>query len=139
MIRSFTKTDYPRVIYFNKRLWEIFDELDKVRSIAHNYVFTYKHKPIKCVRRSFRTACREAKIKNLTMHDFRHTFNTNLRKAGVDRSVIMKLTGHKTMAMFLRYNTIDEEDARVAMEKLDLFLAGEDCSHSAPGRVEAKK
>lgn len=72
------------------------------------------------------------------MHDFRHTYNTNLRKSAVDRSVIMKLTGHKTMATFLRYNTIDEIDAKVAMQKLDLFLAGENSSHSAPARVEAR-
>ena len=46
-----------------------------------------------------------------------------MRKAGVDQTVIMKLTGHKTLAMFNRYNTVDQEDAMDAMKKLNLFLS----------------
>ena len=42
-------------------------------------------------------------------HDFRHTATTNLRRAGVDALTAMKITGHKTMAVFKRYNTIDEQ------------------------------
>ena len=49
-------------------------------------------------------------------HDFRHTFNTNMRKAGVPESVIMKITGHSSRAMFDRYNTVDEGDPRQAIE-----------------------
>lgn len=37
-------------------------------------------------------------------------------------SVIMKLTGHMTAAMFHRYNTVDAEDAREAYQKLDALL-----------------
>ncbi|MBM4313659.1 MAG: hypothetical protein FJ122_07025 [Deltaproteobacteria bacterium] len=40
-----------------------------------------------------------------------------MRKAGVDRSVIMKITGHKTLSIFEGYNTIDAEDARSALVK----------------------
>lgn len=52
----------------------------------------------------------------------------------------MQLTGHKTNAMFERYNTVDEDDAKDALLKLKEFLerpeqevpeSGE-CSHSAP-------
>jgi hypothetical protein len=69
-----------------------------------------------------------------------------MRKAGVDQSVIMKLTGHKTAAMFHRYNTVDTADAREAYQKFDGFLTQEQeeitpdklcsgakkCSHNAP-------
>ena len=65
------------------------------------------------------------KIENLRFHDLRLTFNTNMRKAGVDQTVIMKLTGHKTLSMFNRYNTVDQEDAMGAMERLDLFLSAQ--------------
>ena len=37
-------------------------------------------------------------------HDLRHGFVTYMRKAGIDKSVIMELTGHSTDAMFHRYN-----------------------------------
>ena len=43
-------------------------------------------------------------------------------KAGVDQIVTMKLTGHKTNAMFLRYSHIDQEIGELAMGKLNGFL-----------------
>jgi hypothetical protein len=46
-----------------------------------------------------------------------------MRKAEVDQTVIMKLTGHKTLSMFNRYNTMGQEDATGAMKRLDLFLS----------------
>jgi len=82
-------------------------------------VFTYKGKPVKSIRNSFKRACKKAGIEDFKFHDLRHTFNTNMRKAGVERSVIMKITGHKTMSMFERYNTVDRDDAHEAIKRLD--------------------
>jgi hypothetical protein len=44
-------------------------------------------------------------------------------KAGVNQTVIMKLTGHKTNAMFLRYSHLDREQGEGAMERLNGFLS----------------
>lgn len=41
-----------------------------------------------------------------------------MRKAVVPESVIMEITGHSTREMFDRYNTIDEEDTRNAINQL---------------------
>jgi integrase len=60
-------------------------------------------------------------FEDFRFHDLRHTFNTNMRKAGVDRSVIMKITGHKTMSIFKWYNTVDGSDAVEAGRRLDEF------------------
>jgi integrase len=76
-------------------------------------------------RRGFQRACKRVGIKGLCFHDFRHTAITNMRKAGVNISVIMAISGHKTMAMFRRYNRIDLDDGREAMRKLEAYL-GED-------------
>jgi hypothetical protein len=51
---------------------------------------------------------------NFGFYDLRQTVNPNLRKAGVDHSVIMKLTGPKSPSRFQRYNTVDVDDARLA-------------------------
>jgi len=48
-----------------------------------------------------------------------------MRKARVDQTVIMKLTGHKTLATFTRYNTVDQADAVDAMKRLDSFLSAQ--------------
>jgi hypothetical protein len=45
-----------------------------------------------------------------------------MRKAGVDHSVIMKLTGHKTPSRFQRYNTVDLDDAKKAYLQLEKLL-----------------
>jgi hypothetical protein len=90
--------------------------------IEHDRVFTYRGLPIMDIRRSFRSACRAVAIDDFRFHGLRHTLNTNMRKSGVDRSVIMKITGHKTMSMFERYNTVDENDAIEACRRLDEFL-----------------
>ena len=64
--------------------------------------------------------------------------NTELPLDWDDRSVIMKLTDHKTLAMFTRNNTVDRNDARLAMEMLGGFLKGKKCSHSVPEGVQIK-
>ena len=48
-----------------------------------------------------------------------------MRKAGVDHSVIMKMTGHKTAAMFHRYNSVDLQDAQDVYQKLQKYLTQE--------------
>lgn len=126
-----TKNSEPRRIYFNDILWDIFKRAGKVRSLNHDYVFTYRGKPIREFRGGFNQALKKAGIGNFHFHDLRHTFNTNMRKAGVDQTVIMKLTGHKTLSMFNRYNTVDQEDAVGAMKQLDLFLSAQKSSESS--------
>ena len=86
-------------------------------------------RPITNIRRSLSHACKKAGIPygrsvkdGFIFHDLRRTFNTNMRKAGVQESVIMDITGHSTREMFDRYNTIDLEDRREAVRKLGGFL-----------------
>ena len=121
-----TKTGEPRYVYFNGPVRSILERLGKVRHIAHKYVFTYHGKPVKSIKIALANALEEAGIKDFRFHDLRHTFVSNARKAGVDRTVIMKLTGHKTLSMFTRYNTVDQADAKDAMEKLDSLYSKEE-------------
>jgi integrase len=122
LLATDTKTSEPRRIPLNEALRGLFNGLRKVRHLKHDHVFTYEGAPVRSIKRSFKRACGAAGIEDFRFHDLRHTFNTNMRKAGVDRSVIMKITGHKTMSMFERYNTVDESDALEAYRKLHFFL-----------------
>ena len=63
-------------------------------------------------------------FKDFRFHDLRPTWVTNARNASVDRTVIMKLNGHKTLSMFMRYNSVDEADARQALSLTDGYFAG---------------
>jgi integrase len=85
-------------------------------------VFTYGGKSIGSIRRAFETACQRAGITGVVFHDLRHTFVTNMRRAGVDYFRIMAITGHRTMEVFKRYHTIDQDDLRQAVSQLDTYM-----------------
>jgi hypothetical protein len=55
-----------------------------------------------------------------------------MQRAGVRNTVTMELTGHKTLAMFTRYSSVDPSDAQEAVAKFASFLEreGEITSHS---------
>jgi integrase len=100
------------------------------KSNEDNHVFQYKSQQIKrYIRDGLKKACKDAGITygrfvdgGFIFHDLRHTFNTNMRKAGVQESVIMEITGHSTREMFDRYNRIDEDDARNAVNQFERFI-----------------
>ena len=121
-----------------KRSIPICDELHKMltnipRHLHDKHVFLFRGKPVSDIRRGLVSACGKSGIlygrnkKNgFTFHDLRHTFNTNMRKAGVPESVIMDITGHSTREMFDRYNTVDLKDSQQAVDQMEVFLQSVD-------------
>jgi len=105
-----TKTQESRSVPLHDEMIETF------RAMPHGLpgvpVFTYKGKPIAEVKRSFKTACRAAGIEDFTFHDLRHTAINNWRLQGHDYFKIMAASGHKTMSVFKRYNTVSREELK---------------------------
>ena len=52
------------------------------------------------------------------VHALRHTFITGLKRANVDDSIIMDMTGHSSLDMIARYSKPTEEDKQNAVENL---------------------
>jgi integrase len=120
-----TKTKEGRTIPLTKELTHMLQQ--STIYLAANgqrvpQVFTYGGKPIGSIRRAFETACQRAGIAGAVFHDLRHTFVTNMRRAGVDYFRIMAITGHRTMDVFKRYHTIDQDDLRLAVSQLDTYM-----------------
>jgi integrase len=57
-------------------------------------------------------------LANRLVHDLRRTAVRNLERAGVPRSVAMKLTGHKTEAVYRRYAIVAKSDLEEGVAKL---------------------
>lgn len=72
-------------------------------------------------------SCTEARqlgvyrYEGILFHDLRRSAVRNLERAGVPRSFAMKVTGHKTEAVYRRYAICSEQDMAEAIGRLERF------------------
>lgn len=121
-----TKNDDARVFPFTHELEAILREqsgytraVERERGMIIPWVFHRRGKRIKDFYGAWRTACTKAGCPGRVPHDFRRTAVRNLVRAGTPERVAMKLTGHKTRAVFDRYHIVTEADLRDAAERLN--------------------
>ncbi len=126
---SDTKDRERREIPICEELYRTLKAIPRSLHDQHEHVFQYNERPVVNIRKRLKKACKDANIpygrstkEGFVFHDLRHTFNTNMRKAGVAESVIMKITGHSTRQMFDRYNTVDQDDLNNAVDRMTYFL-----------------
>lgn len=107
---------------------------DTPRALMHNNVFTYRGNSIQeCgIKKSFKTACKEAKVPHgrktengITFHDIRRTVKTNMLKAGIDKAYRDTIVGHSLKGMDVHYIAPDESDLKRAMDKYTEWLDGQ--------------
>ena len=88
--------------------------------------------PVRRWRTAWRTACQAAGVPTRFLHDCRRTAARNLIRASVPERVAMLLTGHKSRAIFDRYNIIHEQELLDAGDQLVAYLAQQ--APAAPAR-----
>ena len=79
--------------------------------------------PVRRWRTAWRTACQSGGVPTRFLHDCRRTAARNLIRANVPERVAMLLTGHKSRAIFDRYNIINEQELLDAGDQLVAYLA----------------
>jgi integrase len=80
-----------------------------------------KHPHRQSMAEQFARAVKRAKLDTtkVTPHILRHTAITGLVRAGVDLPTIQRISGHKTLAMVLRYTHLSDDHIDQAVAKLD--------------------
>jgi integrase len=97
---------------------------DERKPAPDDLVFLYEGKPWATWRRSFRTALKNAGIKDFRFHDLRHCFGSWLAMSNVNDKGRMELMGHKDPKMTLRYTHLSPGYKRQAVANLPKFGAG---------------
>src|SRR5215813_605798 len=116
-----TKTGEGRAVPISSVLSEVLGDIRKETpegkiTPIDGQVFTWKGKPMtEGWKTAFKTACRKASLTDLHFHDLRHTFVTQKVREGHDYKRIMAITGHKTFAVFQRYNNPTEDDVKAVV------------------------
>jgi integrase len=114
------KEEAPRLIYLTRRTREAL--ASQPRSLL-GFVFVNPKTGTRWqeIRPMFYRAREGAGMPELWFHDLRRSAITKARRAGVPESVVMRMSGHKTRAVFDRYNIVEERDLAEAMELVERY------------------
>ena len=80
-----------------------------------SYVFNNGGKKIVDFKHSFKTACRNAGLKDLRIHDLRHVFASKMVMNGTSLYITGELLGHRTPNMTKRYSHLVPDTLRKAV------------------------
>lgn len=110
-----TKTKYDRYIPISEPLKELLRGIDEVQDCL--YVFERNGAKISDFKRSFKTACRSARLKDFRIHDLRHVFASKMVMSGASLYVTGELLGHKTTQMTKRYSHLIPDTLKKAVNE----------------------
>lgn len=108
------KVGRGRLVGISSRLRDVLLFLRDARRLDQDHVFEQGN-----FKRAFWSACEEAGIEDLRIHDLRHTHISRLIQAGMPIAETMRLAGHSTLSAAFRYMNIDQETAKRAVESID--------------------
>jgi integrase len=128
-----TKNDEPRTVPLMDEL-PLMLRMLREKDPRSDYVFS-DGSPLGSFRKSWRSACVRAGLgkmqkrddgtevyTGLLFHDLRRSGVRNLARAGVPERVAIAISGHKTRAVFERYNIVSSRDIEEAGQRLSKYF-----------------
>ena len=114
-----TKGEEARLVVLTARSLDALKALPRGLPRAPVFPNPATGEPWQDIRKMWNRARESSGLEGLWVHDLRRSFVTSARKAGVAESVVMKMSGHKTRAVFDRYNIVSDEDLRAGIVRLE--------------------
>ena len=75
--------------------------------------------PVRDFRASWKVACEKAGVPGRIPHDLRRSRARAMTRAGVPQATAMRLLGHKSPTVFLRYDVVAVDDLRRAVAAVE--------------------
>jgi len=108
----------PELAAVLKAQREYTDAVERRTGSVVRWVFHREGERVKSIRQAWRTACKHAKLVGHIPHDFRRSAVRRLERAGIARSVAMKIVGHSSEAIYHCYSITNDADVREALAKV---------------------
>ncbi len=86
------------------------------------WVFSYRGRHIGEHLKGWHEACKTAGLPGLHFHDLRRSAVRAMERAGIPRHVAMGISGHRTEAVYRRYDIVSGRDLKEAGQKLAGYL-----------------
>lgn len=140
-----SKNGEARTLTIDGELWHLIERRWKAReyecadkTVAFSlHVFHKRGEPVGDFRKAWAAACKAADVTGRLFHDLRRTAVRNMIRAGVPERVAMAVSGHKTRAIFDRYNIVSEADLRQAMERTQAYIATQPAKRNVTALAKA--
>lgn len=140
-----SKNGTGRVLALEGELWQLIERRWKAREYERPdntfafslFVFHGNGERIGEFKKSWASACKAADVTGRLFHDLRRTAVRNMIRAGVPERVAMNVSGHKTRAVFDRYNIVSEADLREAMSRTQAYIANQPAGRNVLDFVKA--
>lgn len=120
-----SKSGKTRHIPLSVAAVQLFKELPRWKNCPYVLPNPKTLKPLVDIHEPWHTACRRAGLKDVRIHDLRHTFASNLVNAGHSLFVVSRALGHANVSQTARYSHLAD----------DTLLAAADAAANAMGNT----
>jgi integrase len=111
--------DEPRIVYLTDRVLTALSEQPRLLHADFVFVNPATGEPWQDIQGAAERAREKAGLEGVWVHDLRRSFVTLSRRCGLPESVVARFSGHRTPAVFKRYNIVEEQDLKAAVQVLN--------------------
>jgi len=113
-----TKNGDGRTAYLTEECRQLVTELRRGKQ-PDDFLFTRNGEPVRDFRGAWDALVKAAGVPGLLFHDLRRSAVRNMIRRGVPQKTAREISGHKTDAVFSRYNIVSEGDLADAAKKIE--------------------